>query len=326
MKICVFGAGAIGGHLVARLAAGGAEVSVVARGAHLAAMQANGIRVRTPDRTLHHKVAASSDPAALGRQDAVLACVKAPALASVAAGIAPLLGPDTVVAFVLNGIPWWYFQSHGGALDDRRMPRLDPQDALRHAVGPRQVVGGVVYSSCTVIEPGVIEVENARSRLVLGAPDGAVTGGMEAIAAPLRAGGFQVDLTPRIRDAIWSKLLMNLCSGPFSVLGQAAPKDIHADPVLVHAVRAVIAEGQAVASALGCSPALDVERQIAAGRKMTHRPSILQDLDLGRPMEIDGIYDATLELARSSGVATPMLDMLVALMKVRAREAGLYGG
>lgn len=324
MKICVFGAGAIGGHLAARLAEGGAEVSIVARGAHLAAVQADGITVQTPDRMLHHKVAATSDPADLGPQDAVLVCVKAPALASVAAAIAPLLRPDTPVAFVLNGIPWWYFQSHGGALDDRQMPGLDPQDALRQAVGPRRVVGGVVYSACTVTAPGVIQVDNVRSRLVLGEPDGAMTGRMEAIAAPLRAGGFQMDLTPRIRDAIWSKLLMNLCSGPFSVLGQAAPKDIHADPVLVDAVRAVIAEGLAVAAALGCAPTIDVERQIAAGRKMTHRPSILQDLDLGRPMEIDGIFAAPLELARLCGVATPTLDMLVALMKVRAREAGLY--
>jgi 2-dehydropantoate 2-reductase len=184
----------------------------------------------------------------------------------------------------------------------------------------------VIYSACTVVEPGVIEVANMRSRLIIGEPDGRITARMEAIAAPLRAGGFLVDPTPRIRDSIWSKLLLNLCSGPLSVLGQAAPKEIYADPVLETAVRAVIAEGLAVAAALGCKPDVEVERQIEAGRAMSHRPSILQDLELGRPMEIDGIFDGPLELARLSGVATPMLDMLVALMKVRARGAGLYGG
>jgi 2-dehydropantoate 2-reductase len=326
VKICVFGGGAIGGHLAARLAEGGAEVSVVARGAQLAAMQAGGIRVRAPDRELHAHVTATADPATLGRQDAVLVTVKAPALASVAASIAPLLGPDTPVVFVLNGIPWWYFQSHGGELDDRRMPRLDPADALRHAIGPERVVGGVIYSACTVIEPAVIQVAHTRNRLVIGEPDGRVSDRLEAIAAPLRAGGFVAEVSATIRDSIWNKLLLNLSSGPMSVLAQAAPREIYNEVTLAATVRLVMAEAQAVAAAIGCPQDVDVERQISAGQAMQHKPSILQDLELGRPMEIDGIFDSPLELARMAGVETPVLDMLVALMKVRARGVGLYGG
>ncbi len=175
MKICVFGAGAIGGHLAARLAHGGADVSVVARGAHLAAIRANGLRLEAPDANFTVKVAATDDPATLGPQDAVLVTVKAPALGSVAASIAPLLGPDTPVVFVINGIPWWYFDQHGGALDGTPLDSLDPGGAVRAAIGPARAIGGVVYSACTVTAPGVIEVEHLRNRLVLGELDGTLS-------------------------------------------------------------------------------------------------------------------------------------------------------
>lgn len=200
-------------------------------------------------------------PAALGVQDAVLVTVKAPALASVASGIAPLLGLDTAVVFVMNGIPWWYFHAHGGKWDGRRVAQVDPGDAMWRAVGPGRAVGSVIYSACTVVEPDVVSVANRRNRIILGEPDGRLSARVAAIAAPLRAGGLAVDETPRIRDVRWEKLL-----------------------------------------------------------------GILQDLELGRPMEIDGIYDAALALARLAGVATPELDRLVALVNVRARQAGLYPG
>ncbi len=203
MKVCVFGAGAIGGHLAGRLAEGGAAVSVVARGAQLDAIRADGLTVRAPDRTIHARVAASDDPAALGPQDAVLVAVKAPSLPSVAAGIGPLLGPETPVVFVMNGIPWWYFDRHGGPLDGRRLPRIDPGVGVREAVGPARTLGGVVYSACTVVAPGVIEVAGTGSRLVLGEPDRtAPLDRAEAIAAPLRAGGIKTVCTDHIRDEI----------------------------------------------------------------------------------------------------------------------------
>jgi 2-dehydropantoate 2-reductase len=325
MRIAVYGAGAIGGHVAARLVQGGAQVSVVARGAQLAAIRAHGIRVVAPDRDEVVKpAAASDDPAQLGTQDAVLVTVKAPALPSVAAGIGKLLGPETAVAFVMNGIPWWYFHAHGGAWDGRRLDRVDPGDAVWNAVGPQRAVGGVVYSACSVVEPGVVSVANRRNRIVLGEPDGRMSERVAAIAEPLRAGGFAVDETPRIRDALWEKLLGNLAMGPVCVLGAAAPKDLYGDPVVERAVRAGYAEAMAVAAAVGCRVSVDVDEQIRHGRAMVHRPSILQDLELGRPMEIEGIYGSALTLARLAGVATPVLDRLVALVKVRARQAQLY--
>ena len=174
MRVCVYGAGAIGGHLAVRLARGGAEVSVLARGPHLAAIQHDGLTVHTSEGQLHARVQASDDPKALGPQDAVLVTVKAPALPAVAAGIGPLLKPDTPVAFVMNGIPWFYFHGIGGALEGRRLPKIDPGDALWRAVGPERAIAGVVYAASAVIAPGVIELENPNSRVVLGEPDGAL--------------------------------------------------------------------------------------------------------------------------------------------------------
>lgn len=324
MKVAVFGAGAIGGHIAARLAHGGADVSVVARGAHLAAMRAKGIRVVAPDWDETVAVRASDDPAEFGVQDAVLVTVKAPALPSVARGIGPLLGPQTAVVFVINGIPWWYFHRHGGPWDGRRMPLADPGGVVWDAIGPQRAIGGVVYSACTVVEPGVVQVAHRRSRLILGEPDGALSPRLAAIAAPLREGGLLVDESPRIRESVWAKLMGNLAGGPVAVLAGTAPKESYGDPVIEQAVRASYAEGMAVAAAMGCPVAGDVDEQIAHGKVMTHRPSILQDLEIGRPMEIDGIFGTTLELARLAGVATPMLDRLVALVRVRARMAGLY--
>ena len=174
VRVCVYGAGAIGGHFAWRLAKGGAEVSVVARGAQLAAIQAQGLRVQAPDREGVAVVAAAADPAALGPQDAVIVTTKAPALPQVAAGIGPLLGPATPVVFAMNGIPWFYFHGEGGRHDGMRLEKLDPGGALEKAVGPARAVAGVVYSACTVIEPGLIHVESDRSRLVIGPANGAM--------------------------------------------------------------------------------------------------------------------------------------------------------
>jgi 2-dehydropantoate 2-reductase len=324
MKICIFGAGAIGGHVAARYARGGAEVSVIARGAYLEGIRARGLTIEAPDATFTERVRATADPRELGPQDAVIVTVKAPALASVAAAIAPLLGPETPVAFVMNGIPWFYFDHHGGPLDGTRLARLDPDEAVRRTVTPARAIGGVVYSACTVLEPGRIHVEHNRNRIVYGEPDNKISARCEAIAAPLRAGGFRVDVTDRIRDGIWEKLVLNLASGPLSVLAQSAPVGYAAEPGVADAIRRIVAEGEAIARALGCQPHIDVETQIQRATEMTHEPSILQDLKLGRPMEVDGIFGATLDLARLAGVATPLLDLMVALLKTRAKVAGLY--
>jgi len=326
MKVCVFGAGAIGGHLAVRLARGGADVSVVARGAQLAAIQRNGLKVVTSDGEFDASVRASADPAELGPQDAVLVAVKAPALPEVAATIAPLLGPDTPVAFVMNGIPWFYFHTIGGALEGKRLPKIDPGDALWRTVRPDRAIAGVVYAASAVIRPGVIELENPNSRVVLGEADGRISQRVQSIAAHINAGGMTAEVTGAVRDAIWNKLLNNLASGSLAVLTQATIRRIYQEEVCVATARRIMHEAAAIATAVGAKPDLDHDKRVAHGRGLDHKPSILQDLELGRPMEIDGIFDAPLAIARAAGVAAPTLEMMVGLMKVRAREAGLYAG
>ena len=326
MKVCVFGAGAIGGHVAGRLAKGGAETSVVVRGANLTAIRDRGLRVLAPDGEIACRPAATDDPATLGPQDAVVVAVKAPALPSVAAAIRPLLGPGTAVAFVMNGIPWWYYHAHGGPLDGSAIPRLDQDGALARTVGFGRAIGGVVYSACTVTEPGVVHVEHDRNRIVLGEPDGSLSARVEALAAPLRAGGLTIDVSPRIRDVVWAKLLLNLGMGPLGVLTGSAPRDFYLEAACRLATHTVLDEAAALARAVGCTVSPDAAGQVRNGSKSGHKTSILQDLELGRPMEIDALYTVPLEMARAAGVDTPMLDLLAALVRARARAAGLYAG
>jgi len=324
MKICIYGAGAIGGHLAARLHKAGAEVSVIARGAHLAAIQANGLTVHAVDGAHHAKVRASADPAELGVQDAVFVTVKAPALPAVAASIAPLLGDDTPVAFVMNGIPWWYFNHLAGPHQGRSLPRIDPNDALRSALGPGRTIGGVVYSASAVTAPGVVEVEQPKSRFILGEPDGSLSDRVRTLAGLITKGGVSGEATPAIRTEIWNKLISNLSGGTLAVLSGSAPKGVYQEPAAEKAALRMMQEATAIAQAMGADPVTDHARRIAGQRGMDHKPSILQDLELGRPMEIDGMFDAPLALARIAGVEAPTLELMVALCKLRARSAGLY--
>lgn len=323
MKVCVFGAGAIGGHLAARLARGGAEVSVVARGAHLAAMQANGLTVHAHDGTHVVPVRASADPAELGPQDAVVVTVKAPALPAVAAGIAPLLAPDTPVAFVMNGIPWWYFLAGDVPMAGLRLPEVDPDGVLERSIGIQRTIGGVVYSATEVIAPGVVRSEHGNIRVILGEPDGSVSDRARALSALLEAGGMPSPVTPDIRAAVWSKLLGNLSSGPICSLTRLGVRDSLADPALRAMARTVAEEARAIAASLGISIGDDVIDRVSASN-MQHKPSILQDLELRRPMEIDALFDVPLKLAALTGARAPNLSLLVALVKQAARGQGLY--
>ena len=326
MRVCIYGAGAIGGHLAVRLAKGGAEVAIIARGAHLAAIQANGLEVHAVDGVHHAKVQATDDPRTVGPVDAVFVTVKAPALPAVAAGIGPLLRPDTAVPFVMNGIPWWFFQHLGGPHDGRRLPRIDPDDVLFKAVGPDRAVGGVVYSASAVLSPGVIEVEQPKSRFILGEPNGTLSERVATLSALITKGGVSGEATTEIRTEIWNKLIGNLAGGTLAVLSGSAPKTVYTEPAAKEASLRVMHEATAIAQALGARPGTDHEARVRSQSGMDHKPSILQALELGRPMEIDGIFDAPLALARIAGVETPTLDLLVALCKLRARASGLYGG
>jgi 2-dehydropantoate 2-reductase len=325
MRICIFGAGSVGGYLAGFLAQGSAEVSVVARGAHLAAIRANGLRVETPDGSVTAHLPASDDPCDLEPQDAVIVAVKAPALPLVAAAIAPLLHSQTIVAFVMNGIPWWYFHGHGGALDGRRLPRLDPDDALWHAVGPQRAIGGIFWPACSTPAPGVVRLLTGAGRgTVFGEPDGTTTPRITALAEAFRAAQLPVTIADDIRTLIWQKLAFNLSAGPMCVLTETPVAATHTEPALVDCSARMVAEAVAVARAMGITLDLDIHQIAAINAHLQHRPSILQDLQAGRPMEIDALYSVPLDMARLAGVPTPTLDLLVSLIKVKARARGLY--
>jgi len=325
MRICVFGAGSVGGYLAAHLARGGAQVSAVARGAHLAAIRANGLTVETPDESLTVRIAASDNPASLGQQDMVLVTVKAPALPEVAATIAPLLGSDTAVAFVMNGVPWWYFHAHGGPLDGRQLDSLDPNGALWRTIGPDRAIGAVFWPACSVPSPGVVRLlTGAGSGTVFGEPSNALTPRLQALADAFRAAALPVTLTQDIRALIWRKLAFNLSAGPLCVLTETPVLDTHAEPALIQCSGAVLAEAVAIAAAMGITLDMDIAAIAETNKRLAHRPSILQDLTAGRPMEIEALYGVPLLMARLAGVPTPMLDVLVGLMKVKARARGLY--
>lgn len=324
MRVCVFGAGAVGGHIATRLALGGAEVSVIARGANLEAIRARGLTTKALDGEHHVRPRAASDAAELGAQDAVLVTVKAQAQPAIAASIRPLLGPDTFVAFVMNGIPWWYFDRHGGALDGTRLPELDPGERIRDAVGLARTVGGVVHSATTVIEPGVVQAVNAFNRLILGELDGRPSPRAERVCEHIRRGGMEAVVTDRIRQEVWAKLAGGLANAPVCVLSRKDIADSYADPVIRTAAQRILEEALAIANALGVTVELDPATRIEQLSKFRHKPSILQDLELGRPMEVEAQLLAPLRLARLAKVETPTLDLVVALARAAAEAAGLH--
>ena len=264
---------------------------------------------------------ASADPPELGPQDFVIVTVKAPALGDVAAGIAPLLKSDTPVMFVMNGIPWWYFYKHGGEFDGRRLPLIDPGDAIWNAVGPERAIGAVIYSANSVPRPGVVRNAGGSARLVIGEPDGSASARTKAIADALVAGGAQAEITPEIRKFVWTKLLANMSSNPLTFLAQCPIGEVIGTPVLLDMLKTLCKEAVAIAKALGYDVSLDIEKAFATGG--THKPSIVQDLERGKPLELNSMFIVPVEFGKLFNVPTPMLDLMVTLMKLRAKAAGL---
>lgn len=323
MRICIFGAGAIGGFIGGYLARAGVEVSVVARGAHLQAIRENGLTVEAPDERFTVRVKASDNPADLGVQDGVLVTVKGPALPQVARMIGPLLSQDTPVAFLTNGVPWWYFHCHGGTLDGTRLPMLDPDDVIWTAVGHR-TVGGIAWPASSVPEPGVIRVLSPKSRpTILGAPDGITTTGILALEQAFVAAGLPVQVETQIRDRIWEKLAFNLSAGPMCVLTETPVRATHEEDLLIAASRRLLDEAAALIKALGRDAVIDVERIVGVNMALGHRPSILQDLMARRPMELDGLYNVPLHLAKMTGTPMPTLEFLAALIRVKVKALSL---
>jgi len=328
LRICVFGAGAVGGHIAAKLAATGHDVSVVARGAHLEAMRARGITLLHGEQTIRAKVRASARAAELGEQDFVLVTLKANLLAAFASNAAPLLGADTAVVFVQNGIPWWYAQGRaakGPPLPD--LSCLDPGGALAKAVEPRRVIGGVAFSSNEVVEPGVIHnLVPGRNMAVVGEPDDEESARVGKLRAALTGADLYSPPAREIRQVVWSKLALNLGTSILCTLTGETVGGVRADAELAALASRLKSEGQAIAAAYGVS-AEGVPERPGGGQSSgmtSHKPSMLQDYERGRPMEIDAQVLVPLKFARAAGVAAPALETLAPLVAHKAKARGLY--
>lgn len=324
MKICVFGAGAIGGYMGVKLARVGADVSLVARGPHLAAMQQNGLRLIEEEQVDTVSVTASDTPEDLGEQDYVIITLKAHSVPPVVEKMRPLIGPNTTVVSGVNGVPWWYFHKLGGPLDGTRVHSVDPGDAQWNGFGPDNVLGCVVYPAAEVIEPGVIK-HLEGNRFSLGEPDGSKSDRAVALSKALIAAGLKAPVRSKLRDEIWIKLWGNLSFNPISALTHATLDVLCTDQGARPIARAMMIEAQEIAEKLGVKFPIDVERRIDGGAAVgAHRTSMLQDLDQGRPMEIDALVTSVQELGRITETPTPIIDTVLGLICLRARTAGLY--
>ncbi len=335
MRICVFGAGAIGGHLAAKLAAAGHDVSVVVRGANLAAIRAKGVALREGTgegaRTITGRVRASDQPSELGPQDVVFVTTKATALGAFAAAAAPLIGADsdagTVFVFVQNGIPWWYAQGLSSARPrPPDLSRLDPGGALARAIAPGRVIGAAVYSSNGVLEPGVVVNHTAASNmLIVGETDDRQSERIAALRALLGAADMHSPVTSDIRQSVWDKLLLNFGSSLCVLLGEPVSA-LTGDPALREVRARLLAEGRAIALAHGV-PLEGAPRRPGGGHgsgAIAHKPSMLQDYERGRPMEVDAILATPCMFAHAAGVAAPTLAAVHAVTARLAARKGLY--
>ena len=325
MKICIFGAGAIGGYLGARLAGSGADVSLVARGPHLAAMRDRGLTLIEDGKRSTVAVTASDDPTALGPQDYVIVTLKAHSVPPVVDAMQPLIGGHTTIVSGVNGVPWWYFHGIGGLLEGTRLESVDPRNRQWDGFGPDRVLGCVVYPAAEVIEPGTVRhIEG--NRFSLGEPDGSKSERVLALSRALSAAGLKAPVRPKLRDEIWVKLWGNLSFNPISALTHATLDVLCTDPGTRGVARDMMLEAQAIAEKLGVTFPIDVERRIDGGAAVgAHRTSMLQDLDAGRPMEIDALVRSVQELGRITDTPTPTIDTVLALIALRGRTAGLYG-
>ena len=325
MKICIFGAGAIGGYMGVKLAQAGANVSLVARGPHLAAMQDKGLTlIEHGKEPLTVPVSASDDPAALGPQDYLIITLKAHSVPPVVDRMQPLIGKGTTVVSGVNGVPWWYFHNLDGPHEGTRLASVDPGDAQWNGFGPDRVLGCVVFPAAEVTEPGTIRhIEG--NRFSLGEPDGSKSERAMALSKALTAAGLKAPVRPRIRDEIWVKLWGNLSFNPISALTHSTLDVLCTDPGTRAVARAMMVEAQEIAEKLGVKFPIDVDRRIDGGAAVgPHRTSMWQDLEQGRPMEIDALVTSVQELGRLTCTPTPTIDSVLALIQLRGRVAGLY--
>lgn len=320
MKVCIVGAGAIGGLAGALFARAGHEVSLIARGAHLEALRARGLTLESGGCRESFHLAAAPDPCGFGVQDLVLISLKAYSVPQMLGRVRSLVGPDTVVLPAINGLPWWYFYREGGRFDGQSIACLDPEREMYAALDPSCLVGCVVHAAAEVVEPGVIRHTTGR-RFVLGEPDGSDSDRLRRVAGAMGQAGFEVCATPRIRDEIWMKLIGNLSYNPVAALTLARMDEINCNPGLLDIIRVAMQEAMRVARAYGVNITMSVEDRIEIARDIGNaKISMHQDVERGRPLEIDAIVGSVIELAHRAGVSTPMTAALHALITERARH------
>jgi 2-dehydropantoate 2-reductase len=317
MRIVIAGAGAIGGYIGARLAKNGADVVLFARGPHLKAMQERGLRViSAEDGDFEVRPQTTGDLSSIGQADVVFLGVKAHALTALAPSLKPLFGPDTFVVSTQNGIPWWYFQNLQGELNGLRLERVDPGGVIAASIEPRRVVGSLAYFATDIIEPGVIRhIEG--NRLSFGEPDGTKSERTKKLAETLIAAGFRCPVTTRFRHEIWVKLLGNVAFNPISALTGGTLEELVRNPDTCALVRELMVETEQVAAKLGIELPISIDQRIAGAAKVgAHKTSMLQDLEAGRPMEIEAVVGAVVELGERLGVPMPSTRAVYACVKL----------
>ena len=324
MKVCIYGAGAIGGYLGVQMAQTDAEVSLVARGAHLEAMQQNGLKLLVGDEQRVEKVRATANPAELGVQDFVIICLKAHSITGAIDAMKPLLGSHTRIVTAVNGIPYWYFYRHGNQFEGTTLESIDPGGQQWRELGPERAIGCIVYPATELESPGVIR-HIYGDKFPIGEASGETTPDVERLSKLFEAAGLKAPVLDRIRDEIWLKLWGNVCFNPISALTHATLDVICSDPATRALSKAMMLETQAIAETFGVKFRVDVERRIEGARKVgAHKTSMLQDLERGRPMEIDPLVTVVQEMGRITGIATPAIDAVLGLVIQRAKVAGLY--
>jgi len=322
MKICIYGAGAIGAYLGAELADAGCDVSLIARGPHLAAMQANGLTLEIGGERKNVRVRCTDNPAELGPQDYVIITLKAHSVSPIVEQMTPLLGPDTAVVTAQNGVLWWYFYGLEGPWQNQRLEIADPGGKIWDTLGPERAIGCVVYPSCEIIEPGVVK-HLEGNRFMVGEPDGSKSERVKALSEALGNAGLKAPVRKKIRDDTWFKLLGNATFNPVSVLTGATLETMGTDPATRELIHRMMTEATAVAEKLGVRFAMDIDKRIEGAVAVgAHKTSMLQDFEAGRPLELDALIGGVIELGRLVGVPTPTIEQILNLVRLRAATAG----
>ncbi len=324
MKVCIYGAGAIGGWIGHGFARAGANVSVVARGATLVALQQHGLRLKQRDQFTAQAVTCSASPAELGVQDVIVLAVKAPSLPEVARHIAPLIGPETIVLTAMNGVPWWFLQGFGGALAGTRLHSVDPDGELALAMPAHHIVGCVVHASCSLDAPGLVH-HHFGNKLILGEPSGVQTDRVQGLAGWLEEAGFEVSVSGQIQKEIWFKLWGNMTVNPISAITGATTDLIMGDDLLRAFISSVMMEAKEIGARIGIVINQQAEDRHTVTLKLgAFKTSMLQDVEAGKAIELDALVSSVKELGLLTKVATPYTDALLGLARVHGKVRGLY--